>query len=164
MAAIAVLRILSGRLPLEPEAIAAGLRSVAWPGRFQRLPGPGGFEWVLDVAHNPDAARVLADNLAHLPVTGRTLAVCGMLADKDVAGVVMVLRDAVDHWYAASTDGPRGLADGALATLAAGAGVNMTPSGTVREAMQAAAAAAQPGDRVLVFGSFHTVGPALSCV
>ena len=163
-AAIAVLRILSGRLPLAPEAIAAGLRGVSWPGRFQRLPGPGGFEWVLDVAHNPDAARVLADNLARFPVTGRTLAVCGMLADKDVAGVVAVLREAIDRWFAASTDGPRGLADGALAALAAGAGVDMTPAGTIREAMQAAADAAQPGDRVLVFGSFHTVGPALSCV
>lgn len=162
--AIAVLRALSGRLPLGPDAIAAGLRSVSWPGRFQRVPDPRGFEWVLDVAHNPDAARVLADNLARLPVPGRTLAVCGMLSDKDVAGVTEVLRHAVHHWFAASTDGPRGLTDHALAARAAASGVVMAPAGTVREAMQAAARAAQPGDRILVFGSFHTVGPALSCV
>ena len=131
-------------------------------GRFQRIDDPRGFEWVLDVAHNPAAAAVLAANLAALPVTGRTLAVCGMLGDKDVPGVLGVLRDRVDAWFAAATDGTRAIDDLELARRAATAGIQMTPAGIVAEAMDAAAAQAQAGDRVVVFGSFHTVGPALT--
>jgi dihydrofolate synthase/folylpolyglutamate synthase len=74
------------------------------------------------------------------------------------------MKGSVDLWFAAATDGPRGLSDADLAALAARLGIAMIPGGTVREAMEAAARAARPGDRVVVFGSFHTVGPALSCV
>jgi dihydrofolate synthase/folylpolyglutamate synthase len=162
--ALAALRDLSERLPLSREAIERGLARVALPGRFQRVPAAGGFEWVFDVAHNPDAAAVLAANLAHLCVPGRTLAVCGMLTDKDVPAVLAALQGSVDLWFAAATDGPRGLSDSDLAAHAARVGIAMVPSGTVPAAMQAAARAARAGDRVVVFGSFHTVGPALSCV
>jgi dihydrofolate synthase/folylpolyglutamate synthase len=162
--ALAALRQLDARLPLSRAAIEAGLRSVRLAGRFQRIPGEGGVEWVLDVAHNADAAAVLAASLERQPARGRTIAVCGMLADKDVVAVVAALRDRVDHWIAATTDGPRGLEDAELAAMAAGAGVTMARGGAVRDAMRVAAARAAPGDRILVFGSFHTVGPALSCV
>jgi dihydrofolate synthase/folylpolyglutamate synthase len=162
--ALAALRGLSSRLPLRREAIERGLAGVQLPGRFQRVPAAGGFEWVLDVAHNPDAAAVLAANLARHPVPGRTLAVCGMLADKDVPAVLGVLKDSADRWFGATIDGPRGLRDTDLAAHAASVGITVMPGGTVREAMQAAARAARAGDRVVVFGSFHTVGPALSCV
>jgi dihydrofolate synthase/folylpolyglutamate synthase len=162
--ALAALRGLSSRLPLRREAFERGLAGVQLPGRFQRVPAAGGFEWVLDVAHNPDAAAVLAANLARHPVPGRTLAVCGMLADKDVPAVLGVLKDSADRWFGATIDGPRGLRDTDLAAHAASVGITMMPGGTVREAMQAAARAARAGDRVVVFGSFHTVGPALSCV
>jgi dihydrofolate synthase/folylpolyglutamate synthase len=137
---------------------------VQLPGRFQRVPAAGGFEWVFDVAHNPEAAAVLAANLARHRVKGRTLAVCGMLSDKDVPGVLATLSGSVDLWFAATTDGGRGLGATDLAAHGAAVGVTMIPSGTVRDAMQAAARAAGAGDRVVVFGSFHTVGPALSCV
>lgn len=162
--ALAALRQLSPRLPLPRAAIERGLARVQLPGRFQRIAAAGGFEWVLDVAHNTAAAAVLADNLARHRVPGRTLAVCGMLSDKDVPAVLAALRGSVDLWFAAATDGPRGLGDADLAAHAAGVGIAMTPGGTVRQAMQAAARAARAGDRVVVFGSFHTVGPALSCV
>jgi dihydrofolate synthase/folylpolyglutamate synthase len=119
---------------------------------------------VFDVAHNPDAAAVLEANLARHRVRGRTLAVCGMLSDKDVPAVLAALKGSVDLWFAAATDGPRGLSDADLAALATTAGIAMIPSGTVPAAMQAAARAARAGDRVVVFGSFHTVGPALSRV
>ncbi|NJD31003.1 MAG: bifunctional tetrahydrofolate synthase/dihydrofolate synthase [Gammaproteobacteria bacterium] len=159
--ALAALRALSPHLPLERASIEGGLRAVRLPGRFQRVAADGGFEWVLDVAHNPDSARVLASNLARHPVRGRTLAVCGMLADKDVETVVRRLLGHVDSWIAAGTDGARALTDAQLADRARGCGVVMEPGGTVREAMDRAAALARPGDRVVVFGSFHTVGPAL---
>jgi dihydrofolate synthase/folylpolyglutamate synthase len=92
------------------------------------------------------------------------MAVCGMLGDKDVAGVLAPLRSHVDRWFAATTDGARGLADAELAGRAAAVGLAMTPAGSVAESMRRAAVEAREGDRIVVFGSFHTVGPALSCV
>jgi dihydrofolate synthase/folylpolyglutamate synthase len=162
--ALAALRALAPRLVLDRNALERGLREVRLAGRFQRVPSGTGFEWVLDVAHNPEAAAALAANLARWPVPGRTTAVCGMLADKDVAGVLDALRDRVDRWLAASTEGPRGLDDAALAARAAAAGIGMTEAGSIAQAMARAANEAREGDRIVVFGSFHTVGPALSCV
>jgi dihydrofolate synthase/folylpolyglutamate synthase len=159
--ALAALRALASRLPLERTAVERGILGVRLPGRFQRLPDPSGHEWVLDVAHNEDSALTLAANLRCGPVAGRTFAVCGMLGDKDVGQVVGRFDGVIDRWYAASTDGPRGLAAAELAARAAAVGVRMQPSGGVEAALEAAAAAARPGDRVVVFGSFHTVGPAL---
>lgn len=159
--ALAALRALGPRLPLARPAVERGLAQVRLAGRFQRLQDAGGVEWVLDVAHNEDSARTLAANLRRWSVAGRTLAVCGMLADKDVQQVAGLLGGVVDRWYAASTDGPRGLAAEELSARAAGAGVTMAPAGDVEAALAVAAAAARPGDRVVVFGSFHTVGPAL---
>jgi len=80
-AAIATLLSLRHRLPIQLDAIRAGLSEVRLPGRFQTIPGP--VEWILDVAHNPRAAAVLADNLRKRPRTGRTSAIIGLLADKD---------------------------------------------------------------------------------
>jgi dihydrofolate synthase/folylpolyglutamate synthase len=162
--ALAAVRELAARLPLSRDAIEKGLCEVRLGGRFQRIPGEGGVEWIFDVAHNVDAAAVLAGSLARYPARGRTVAVCGMLADKDARAVVAALRGCVDHWIAASTDGPRSLEDRALAAQAADVGVTMTLGGAVRDAMRLAAAEAAAGDRIVVFGSFHTVGPALSCV
>ena len=159
--ALAALRALGPRLPLARPAVERGLAQVRLAGRFQRLQDAGGVEWVLDVAHNEDSARTLAANLRRWPAAGRTLAVCGMLADKDARQVAGLLGGVVDRWYAASTDGPRGLAAEELSARAAGAGVTMAPAGDVEAALAVAAAAARPGDRVVVFGSFHTVGPAL---
>jgi dihydrofolate synthase/folylpolyglutamate synthase len=162
--AIAALRALRSRLPVPRAAVEEGLRAVRLPGRFQRIAGRGGLEWVLDVAHNPDAAAALAASLAQLPPRGRTLAVCGMLADKDARGVLEALRGSVDRWFAASTDGARGQTAATLAARAADSGIAMTPAGPVAEAMRRAADEARAGDRIVVFGSFHTVGPALACV
>ena len=159
--ALAALRALGPRLPLGRPAVERGLAQVRLAGRFQRLQDAGGVEWVLDVAHNEDSARTLAANLRRWPAAGRTLAVCGMLADKDARQVAGLLGGVVDRWYAASTDGPRGLAAEELSARAAGAGVTMAPAGGVEAALAVAAATARPGDRVVVFGSFHTVGPAL---
>jgi dihydrofolate synthase/folylpolyglutamate synthase len=159
--ALAALRSLPAQFALERSAVEEGLRCVRLPGRFQRIADRRGFEWVLDVAHNPDSARTLADNLARHPATGGTVAVCGMLADKDVEEVVRILGHSAGLWIAADTEGPRGLKDDALAARALAGGVPMACGGTVSEAMSLAAARARPGDRIVVFGSFHSVGPAL---
>jgi dihydrofolate synthase/folylpolyglutamate synthase len=162
--ALAALRRLQPRLPVSRDAVERGLRSVRLPGRFQRVTDPAGIEWVFDVAHNPEAAVALAASLTRQPVRGRTLGVVGMLADKDVRGVIGALRDRVDCWFAATIDGARGQSDSALAARAAQAGITMAPAGPVAEAMQLARREASAGDRIVVFGSFHTVGPALACV
>jgi dihydrofolate synthase/folylpolyglutamate synthase len=157
--AIAAARALLAPLPLDPAAVAAALRGVQLPGRMQFVPGE--VEWLLDVAHNEPAAEVLAAELAARPVRGRTIAVLGMLNDKDSAAVVQRLRVQVHAWVLCSISEPRGLEASELrARLAPGLEVaGMTPD--VAAGCARAAQLAQPGDRVLVCGSFHTVGPAL---
>jgi dihydrofolate synthase/folylpolyglutamate synthase len=160
-AAIAAVEELAARLEIPGEAIAAGLGRVRLEGRFQSILAAG-VEWILDVAHNPDAARVLAANLAAIPAGGRTLAVCGILADKDAAGVAAALGPAIDEWWLATTQGARGAGGAALAA-------RMAPhlkrpvhlAADIEGGCAAALAAARGGDRIVVFGSFHTVAPAL---
>jgi dihydrofolate synthase/folylpolyglutamate synthase len=153
------------------DAVAQGLRSVHLAGRFQMVAlgegegegeGEGRPLWILDVAHNPDAARVLARNLRGLPRRGRTLAVCGILADKDAAGIAAELRDCFDAWWLASTEGARGTSAALLAErIGAQVSTPMQLADDVALACAAASSAATALDRVVVFGSFHTVGPAL---
>jgi len=159
---LAALESIADRVRCDRASIERGLASASLDGRFQRWPDESGFEWILDVAHNPDSARVLATNLREFPPRGRTLAVCGMLADKDVASVLGELRASIDRWFAATTDGPRGLGDAGLVEHARASGIAMERGGSIVEAMRLASAAASAGDRIVVFGSFHTVGPALS--
>lgn len=158
--AIAAFRALpEGRQP-DAAAVARAIGAVRLPGRLQRVPGP--VEWWFDVAHNPDGARVLAGALAADPPRGRTLAVAGMMADKDADGVGRALGGVVDAWIAVGLAPPRGLAAGELAArLAAATGRTVDTARDVARACDAAAALAEPGDRIVVFGSFHVVGPAL---
>jgi dihydrofolate synthase/folylpolyglutamate synthase len=132
------------------------------PGRLQRLPGPP--ECLLDVAHNPQGARQLADWLAAHPKP--TVAVFSALADKDIAGIVGPLAPHVSAWHLGPiTDaGPRGLAAGDLAERVRAALPDAPVHGhdSLAAARAAAAAACGADGRVLVFGSFHTVAEALA--
>jgi dihydrofolate synthase/folylpolyglutamate synthase len=159
--ALMTIDALGPRAAVGRAAIEFALLSVQLPGRFQRVDDARGFQWILDVAHNPAAAHTLATNLSATPVAGRTLAICGMLGDKDVAAVVAELQPVVDLWFAAQADGPRSITDLEIARRGAPAGVTLKPAGSVAEALHAAASLAKRGDRIVVFGSFHTVGPAL---
>ncbi|HEX3847117.1 MAG TPA: bifunctional tetrahydrofolate synthase/dihydrofolate synthase [Steroidobacteraceae bacterium] len=150
-------------LPISRAAVAHGLEQVRLVARFQLVRDESGPSWILDVAHNPAAARVLASNLAALPHAGRTLAVCGILADKDAAGVAEELARSFDAWWCAGIDGERGRSGEDLARTVAGVvavPVNAAPG--IEAGCLAALAAAARVDRIVVFGSFHTVGPALS--
>jgi dihydrofolate synthase/folylpolyglutamate synthase len=160
-AVLTALDALSDRLPLAAEHIIRGLRTVKLPGRFQVQEGRP--EWIFDVAHNPDAAAALAHSLAARPCAGRTFAVTGILGDKDIAGVVSPLLKWVHHWIVATLPGPRGLDAAALIQRCAGLTdtAGWSRAGTVPGACEQAARAAGPDDRIVVFGSFHTVGPAL---
>lgn len=161
--AIAALESLQARLQLSPDAIARGLVSVRLPGRFQIIDPPqGGPRWILDVAHNPAAAAVLARNLRALPAAGRTLAVFGMLSDKDPANVVSELAGEIDHWYLAGTDGPRGMDARQLAERVGGQIDDcQTCGGTLAQTCALARSHAASADRIVVFGSFHSVAPVL---
>ncbi len=189
-AVLGVLECLAARLPLERTAIERGLRSVRLPGRFQIVPvaaatanamtsattiatanapanattsaAAGPAEWILDVAHNPEAARMLAAQLAARPCAGRTIAVCGILADKDIEGIAAQLRAHVDAWIVTGLGGARSLAPQVLADRLRRAGIaEVSCVSQVAAACQAAEAIARPSDRIVVFGSFLTVGPAL---
>jgi dihydrofolate synthase / folylpolyglutamate synthase len=118
--------------------------------------------WILDVAHNPDAARVLARNLRETRSGGRTLAVCGILADKDASGIAAELRDCVDAWWCVATEGERGRSGAALGQVVAGqVAAPVEAADSTSAGCAAASSVANPEDRIVVFGSFHTVGPAL---
>ncbi|HEY4969649.1 MAG TPA: cyanophycin synthetase, partial [Steroidobacteraceae bacterium] len=163
-AAIAALEELVARFTIPPAAVARGLSEVKLAARFQVIlpAAPDVPTWILDVAHNPAAARVLAGNLRGHSSGGRTLAVCGILADKDAAGVVAELRDSVDAWWCVPIEGERGRSAAALAQTVAqvvAAPVEAAPS--IAAACAAAAAHAGPKDRIVVFGSFHVVGPTM---
>jgi dihydrofolate synthase/folylpolyglutamate synthase len=148
-------------LRLAPASVAEGLRLARLPGRLQRLEDSQGCHWILDVAHNPGAVRELVDSLGREPVNGRTVGIVGLLADKDASGIFAAIGDCFDELVAVETEGVRGQSDVELVKQAAEAGVSMRPGGSVADAIRAARRDCATGDRLVVFGSFHTVGPAL---
>jgi dihydrofolate synthase / folylpolyglutamate synthase len=145
--------------PLERAVVAAALARVELAGRFQIIPGP--VEWILDVAHNEPAAQILKENLLARPVRGRTLAVCGILQDKDAGEIARVLAGCAAHWIACALPGPRGSTAAALAARLAPNIRGVEQAATVAAGCALARTLARPGDRVLVFGSFSTVTAAL---
>ncbi|HEV7984996.1 MAG TPA: bifunctional tetrahydrofolate synthase/dihydrofolate synthase [Steroidobacteraceae bacterium] len=159
-AALTALNLLGVRGACELPRIVQGLRAVHLPGRFQRVPGD--VEWILDVAHNEPAATVLAAALQARPAAGRTYAVLGMLADKDVTAVARALDAVVDYWVLAGLDEePRGLSAEALQARLPRLRGSIERGGHVPDACARARTLARTRDRVVVLGSFHVVGPAL---
>lgn len=151
-----VLELLQERVPVAPQHLRQGLLSVSLAGRFQVLPGD--IPVILDVAHNPQSAASLAENLGRMPLTGRTLAVIAMLEDKDLASVVSKVAPLVDAWYVAGLDVYRGCDATTLATVVADvAEARPQVFSRVAEAYAHARADALSGDRIVIFGSFHTV-------
>ncbi len=162
-AAIAALDALRERLPVPMQALRAGLAGARCPGRFQVVSGSPML--ILDVAHNPQAARALAANLAGLTAGRRRHAVLGMLRDKDAVAVVEPLAPLVAGWYLAGLPGPRGLSADALRQRLAATGIPIAGvHGEVAQALTAACAGAAPEDIILVFGSFHTVAAAAAAL
>lgn len=163
-AVMTVLETLRDRLPVSMQHVRQGLMLVDVPGRFQVLAGRPSI--VLDVAHNPQAAGVLADNLGNMGFYPETWAVLGMLADKDVEGVVALMAGRVDHWRLASLPGARGLSAEALAerVRAAGAKGDIVCHASPAEALAAAREEVSDDDRIVVFGSFLTVAEALAAL
>jgi len=160
--ALMALEMLGGRFLVTQANVREGLLSAVIPGRFQVLPGRP--VRVLDVAHNAQAARSLAATLKQQAVPGLTLAVIGMLRDKDIAAVVGELRDVVDRWYLATLPVARGASAVQLIESLRTAGIQTKAVAfdDVPRAYAAAVHEATESDRIVVFGSFHTVGDILA--
>ena len=158
---LAALDCLAVRLPVKIADIRAGLLNAVLPGRFQTLPGRP--IRVLDVAHNPQAAEALARTLRAQPVAGRTIAVCAMLRDKPIAEVLAIVAPLVTSWHVAGLVGERGTSAEDMRQALAQAGVHeaVVLHADVEQAYAAALAEARDDDRIVVFGSFHTVGAIL---
>jgi dihydrofolate synthase/folylpolyglutamate synthase len=137
--------------------IRNGLARVELPARFQVLAGRPTV--VLDVAHNPQAAGVLAENLSGMGFYPETYAVFGMLRDKDIDGVCRALKGRISTWFAADLSVPRGASARMLAQAIANAGApgDVLCFRNPLEAYAAAQKQANENDRIVVFGSFHTV-------
>jgi dihydrofolate synthase/folylpolyglutamate synthase len=154
---ITALDCLRDRLPVTAQDLRSGLLHVVLPGRFQVLPGRP--RVILDVAHNPQAARSLADNLASMPASGQTIAVMGMLKDKDASAVALALKDQVTRWHVAPLEGPRGATAQFLeqTLMANGISAPIALYQSVSDAWCSACEKAGDDDKIVVFGSFLTV-------
>ena len=162
-ACVTVVDALSDILPVSEDALRAGLANAELRGRTERLVRDG-VEWIFDVAHNPSAARVLRQAIEGRHAS-RTLAVFAAMEDKDLEGVLAPFAKLVDRWHLARPDNERGAPTAAVdRTLAALGARERVHHADVASACHAAAAEARPGERVLVFGSFYTVGPALEAL
>jgi dihydrofolate synthase / folylpolyglutamate synthase len=161
------------KLGLNAHTTSEALRSLRLPGRFQ-IVQVAAVEWILDIAHNEPAAAIFARHVRERPMPGcapsassthsgkgRTFAVVGILGDKDAHAITRSLEPLVDHWIVCALPAPRGTSAEALAQRLRLPTSKVTLAVSVEAGCAVAGASAGPGDRVLVFGSFYTVGPAL---
>ncbi|MBT0571421.1 bifunctional tetrahydrofolate synthase/dihydrofolate synthase [Curvibacter sp. CHRR-16] len=157
---LAALTAMREVLPVPAQAIRNGFAFAQLPGRFQIVPGQPTL--VLDVAHNPHSVAALAANLDAMGFFPTTHAVCGAMADKDLQPMLQRLLPLVDKWYFSDLPTPRAASGAELqarwqamnARHDTQASAHSSPSA----ALQAALAASTPADRIVVFGSFYTVG------
>jgi dihydrofolate synthase/folylpolyglutamate synthase len=161
---LAALEALRSVIPVTAQAIRNGLALVELPGRFQIIPGQPAL--VLDVAHNPHAVAALTENLDAMGFYPTTHAVFGAMADKDVAPMLARVGPLVDRWYFSDLPTERAAKAAQLkATWQAGNTRKDAQASThahPQAALDAAVAAADPADRIVVFGSFFTVGGILA--
>jgi dihydrofolate synthase / folylpolyglutamate synthase len=154
--ALMTITLLQSRLPTSPEAIRAALKKIRVPGRTEVERGAITKIW--DVAHNPAAISVLSQFLKQEPCSGKTIAVFSMLADKDIQTSVKMIAPAIDEWYIAPLYVKRGAS---LTILRAALQENhitaVNEFSSLEQAFESAMSRAKEGDRVVIFGSFHTV-------
>jgi dihydrofolate synthase/folylpolyglutamate synthase len=160
---LAALTALREKLPVTAQAVRNGLAFVELPGRFQIVPGEPTL--VLDVAHNPHSVAALAANLDAMGFYPTTHAVFGAMADKDLAPMLARLGPLIDRWYCTDLPTPRAATGAALKAAWESQNSRKDASALAfsspAQALQAAVDAADPADRIVVFGSFYTVGGVL---
>jgi dihydrofolate synthase/folylpolyglutamate synthase len=159
--ALAALDEIASRVPVSLGEVKRGLTLAHVEGRLQVIPGRPSI--VLDVAHNPHAARALASGLGDMPFAENTLAVFAMLADKDIGSVVDAMRGRIDRWYVSAAQAERAASAAQVAEVLFEKHLadRTRMFATVASALDAARRDAGPNDRIVVFGSFYTVAEAL---
>jgi len=160
--ALAALTALWDRLPVTAQAVRNGLALVDWPGRFQIVPGQPML--VLDVAHNPHSVAALAENLDAMGFYPRTHAVFGAMVDKDLASMLARIAPLIDCWYFCDLPTARAASAEDLQTrwqASVGGGRSSSTHPGPSQALERALSEADPADRIVVFGSFFTVGGVL---
>lgn len=156
-----VIHLLPDSFPITRSAIDQGLRSAKLLGRLDYY-DKDGITIILDVSHNPAAAKLLAAHLQENPVIGKTYCVFAMLKDKDIDNSIKPLADSIDYWHIAGLSGERGSQSSELLNHMQKHSITQTRTfSDVVEAFEASLAIAGPGDRVVIYGSFHTIGPIL---
>jgi dihydrofolate synthase/folylpolyglutamate synthase len=161
-ACVRIVDSLQAELPVSVEAIRAGIATTVPAGRLDRRVIDG-IEWVFDVAHNPAAVERFVEFVATLPAAPRTTAVFGAMKDKDLAAVLRPCVGLVDSWSVAPVASERSASVAQLVENLSSLGATAVASfDDVETACAAASAGAESGERVLVFGSFYTVGPAMA--
>lgn len=168
-AALAALDALREQLPVTQQAVRVGISNAVVRGRFQVLPGQP--TTILDVAHNPHAARALAKNINQMGYAPYTHAVFGAMADKDIGQVLRIMRDVVDHWYVCDLPSARAATAEQLRAILLDSGFVADQDHSVQtfDSVQSALAhlsasvptQVSPNDRIIIFGSFVTVEQAL---
>jgi dihydrofolate synthase/folylpolyglutamate synthase len=160
---LAALESMRAQLPVTAQAVRNGLAMVELPGRFQIVPGQPAL--VLDVAHNPHSVAALAANLDAMGFYPVTHAVFGAMGDKDLAPMLQKVMPIVDRWYFTDLPTPRAESAANLEAkwraLEKRADARSSTHASPAEAFAAARASANPADRIVVFGSFYTVGGVL---
>jgi dihydrofolate synthase/folylpolyglutamate synthase len=156
-AALCAAGLLDARLPVANGNLRQGLLRTQLTGRFTVF--PGAITWIFDVAHNADAARVLAANLGAYPCQGKRHALFSLLSDKDADAITAALAAQIDHWHLAPAPSARAMPVDQLYAAVAGASPDRKISryADLELAIAGAANAAKPDDCILVFGSFVTV-------
>lgn len=154
--ALMAVSLLQERLPVTEEQINQGVRSASLIGRQEVIPGD--IIEIHDVAHNVDSVKWLADKLDSMPCTGKTYAVFSMLGDKDIRGCLAIIKEKIDSWYVAPLNVKRGASMEILSANFQKEYIeNVTLYSTISDAYQNAKSTACIGDRIIVFGSFHTL-------
>jgi len=160
---LAALTAMRERLPVTAQAVRNGLAFVELPGRFQIIPGQPSL--VLDVAHNPHSVAALAANLDAMGFFPTTHAIFGAMADKDLAPMLAKVGPMIDRWYFTDLPSPRAASSASLRAQWQAQNTRKDASATAHadpmQALEAAIRQADPADRIVVFGSFYTVGGVL---
>lgn len=152
-------QLLESKLPITRASIIKALQEVTVPGRVQVIPGP--IAEIYDVSHNPASVELLAEQLSRIPCDGKTYAVFSMLADKDMLTSLEKIYERIDGWYIAPLKTKRAASlDKMIENFAKLQITNIHVSSTVRESLEQARQQAKVGDRIIIFGSFHTIAEA----
>lgn len=153
--------------PLQIDNVKNSLQQLFLPGRFQTHKNAAGIDFVLDVAHNPQAAELLKQRLSlmPLPAGAKRIAIFNMLADKNAASVIEILKDDMTAWFLGELDHPRARSAEELAAVLREQGCQMiSTSKNLRQALSRALSMCQEGDQIVIFGSFFVVADLLARV